>query len=353
MAPEVVNGRYGKEVDLYALGVILYEMLTGRVPFDGQSSGEILMKHLTAWPDLNAVPLTFRPTVARLLEKDPQRRYPSVPELLAELDGNVSAQPLTEAQPRPLTDAGRSSGGGGNLAGLPAMPESRQVGSLAGIASSRGAETIPAGPDSEDFRKLLRLLGYLAMALACGAIVGLLAAGVSYALNYHRLYDRYERPLVTPEIVRASLIAAAYASGFVILFLLCRAWVPRILSPLGKVKSGSVLRLGIAAAIGTGVGILAQVLGNRLLRILGAADSSGVVYEGDRNWMAFGLGLLAFGISAWSLFFVFGEQNLKAPSEPAQPPSPAQTPTSDAGPATGSWQPQAEAPDAHSVPARR
>jgi serine/threonine protein kinase len=111
MAPEVVNGRYGKEVDLYALGVILYEMLTGRVPFDGQSPGEVLMKHLTAWPDLNAVPLTFRPAVARLLEKDPQRRYPSVRELLAELDGSASAQPLAEAQPQAPQAPGHTSGG--------------------------------------------------------------------------------------------------------------------------------------------------------------------------------------------------------------------------------------------------
>ncbi len=50
MAPEVANGRYGKEIDIYALGIILFEMLTGRVPFEGESVGEVLMKHLTAEP---------------------------------------------------------------------------------------------------------------------------------------------------------------------------------------------------------------------------------------------------------------------------------------------------------------
>src|SRR5262249_44607182 len=53
MAPEVSMGRYNKELDLYAIGIMLFEMLTGRVPFDGESPGEILMKHLTAVPDLS------------------------------------------------------------------------------------------------------------------------------------------------------------------------------------------------------------------------------------------------------------------------------------------------------------
>src|SRR5262249_23034369 len=90
MAPEVMNGRYGLEVDLYALDVMLYEMLTGRVPIGGQSPGEIMMKHLTATPDLRAIPPAFRPVVARLLEKDPHRRYSSVQALLADLDGYLS-----------------------------------------------------------------------------------------------------------------------------------------------------------------------------------------------------------------------------------------------------------------------
>lgn len=82
MAPEVGNGRYGKEIDIYALGIILYEVLTGRVPFDGESVGEVLMKHLTAEPDLSGLHEPYRTAVARALAKDPERRLQSVSELM-------------------------------------------------------------------------------------------------------------------------------------------------------------------------------------------------------------------------------------------------------------------------------
>jgi hypothetical protein len=83
MAPEVANGRYGKEIDIYALGVILYELLTGQVPFDGESVGEVLMKHLTAQPDVSVLAHPFRGVVARALEKDPAKRFRSASEMAA------------------------------------------------------------------------------------------------------------------------------------------------------------------------------------------------------------------------------------------------------------------------------
>jgi serine/threonine protein kinase len=81
MAPEVARGHYGHEVDVYSLGVVLYEMITGRVPFEGESAAEILMKHLTQKPDLSLLPEKLRPVVERALEKDPLRRTPSVTQL--------------------------------------------------------------------------------------------------------------------------------------------------------------------------------------------------------------------------------------------------------------------------------
>ncbi len=81
MAPEIGQGRYGREIDIYALGIILYEMLTGFVPFDGESSQEIIMKHLTAQPPLEPVPVPFRGLLVKALAKDPQDRFHTMDEL--------------------------------------------------------------------------------------------------------------------------------------------------------------------------------------------------------------------------------------------------------------------------------
>src|SRR5438874_1868353 len=81
MAPEISTGNYNKQIDVYAAGIVLYEMLTGHVPFDGESAGEILMKHLTAPPDLSKLPAEYVPIVGRALAKNPAHRYANMGEL--------------------------------------------------------------------------------------------------------------------------------------------------------------------------------------------------------------------------------------------------------------------------------
>lgn len=83
MAPEIGRGVYGREIDIYALGVILFELLTGRVPFDGESCHEIIVKHLTALPDLTGVKNPYRGAIEAALQKDPNRRPSSVTEMLS------------------------------------------------------------------------------------------------------------------------------------------------------------------------------------------------------------------------------------------------------------------------------
>ncbi len=85
MAPEVGSGVYDRTIDIYALGVILYEMLLGRVPFSGSTMGEVLMKHLTAQPQVDALPQPFPQVIRKALAKDPKDRYQSVQEMLAEI----------------------------------------------------------------------------------------------------------------------------------------------------------------------------------------------------------------------------------------------------------------------------
>ncbi len=90
MAPEQIQGdRVDARTDIYSLGIILYEMLTGRVPFDRSSSVNILMAHVseavpplrTMNPDIQ-VSEGMEHAVLRCLEKDLTRRFASMDELL-------------------------------------------------------------------------------------------------------------------------------------------------------------------------------------------------------------------------------------------------------------------------------
>jgi serine/threonine-protein kinase len=91
MAPEVASGRLADaRTDLYALGVVLYELLTGQVPFDAELPKDILTKHVYEPPPpprrFNAaVPAAIEAVVLRALAKDPAARYQSAAEMAKEL----------------------------------------------------------------------------------------------------------------------------------------------------------------------------------------------------------------------------------------------------------------------------
>jgi hypothetical protein len=87
MAPEVGVGKYDRGIDIYALGAVLYEMLTGTVPFVGASPSEVLMKHLSAEPDLRNVSEPFATVIRRAMAKDPAKRYATVQEMVEAVFG--------------------------------------------------------------------------------------------------------------------------------------------------------------------------------------------------------------------------------------------------------------------------
>lgn len=106
LAPEQAAGESTTPAsDVYALGVVVYEMLSGRPPFDADSSVGIAMQHLQATPapiqQLNPrVPASVASVVNRAMAKDPAQRYPDAGELAGTLRAlREWGERATDAQP--------------------------------------------------------------------------------------------------------------------------------------------------------------------------------------------------------------------------------------------------------------
>jgi len=102
MSPEQVEGKdVDQRSDIYSLGIILYEMLTDRVPFEGDTPFTIGMKHKGEIPqnpkELNSqIPEDLSRTILKCLEKDKEARYQSAGELRSELTRIEKGIPTTE-----------------------------------------------------------------------------------------------------------------------------------------------------------------------------------------------------------------------------------------------------------------
>ena len=90
-SPEQARGGYSDaKSDIYSLGIVMYEMVTGRVPFDGETTVVVAVKHLqedmvSPRVYVSDIPVSLEHIILKCTEKSPDRRYPNVAELIADL----------------------------------------------------------------------------------------------------------------------------------------------------------------------------------------------------------------------------------------------------------------------------
>lgn len=97
MSPEQARGdKVGRKTDLYSLGVILYEMLAGEVPFEAESSFGVLMKHLNdPPPPIPGIQADMQTIIDRALAKDADLRYSSAGEMADEFIAVLNGQTIS------------------------------------------------------------------------------------------------------------------------------------------------------------------------------------------------------------------------------------------------------------------
>ena len=169
ISPEQASGEVATPAsDVYALGVVAYQCLSGHRPFDGATPIEIAMKHVREAPrPLPAdIPPPVRAIVDRALAKNPGERWPSasamaaVARQAASALSNTAQQPAGASQPVRAAGVGPVSPAARPHSGAAAAPGSPITGSARPpfppvprpVSGARGAASVPSGPPVQPYR---------------------------------------------------------------------------------------------------------------------------------------------------------------------------------------------------------
>ena len=107
------NGFVDGRSDIYSLGIVMFEMVTGRVPFDGETTVAVALQHLQeeiARPSKYApdLPISFEKIILKCTQKTPDRRYQTIEELLADIRRSLAHPDEDFVTIAPLVDNGKT-----------------------------------------------------------------------------------------------------------------------------------------------------------------------------------------------------------------------------------------------------
>jgi serine/threonine protein kinase len=180
-SPEQAQGKTAAPAsDIYSLGIILYEMLTGHLPFDADNPIGIAMQHLhsdppSPWEYNRNLPARAVPIVMRALEKDPRRRYRDAAEFAAAMAGFAAADAGATTVVAPIAEPKRERTRVYRPAEPP--PPRRPVGRESRAVTPRaGAQAVPVAAPPNPWRTTLIVLGVLVLIGAIGAAAFLVSS---------------------------------------------------------------------------------------------------------------------------------------------------------------------------------
>jgi serine/threonine-protein kinase len=259
LSPEQAQGQaVSAASDLYAVGVILYELLTGAVPFDGDTAVAIAFKQVSAQP---LVPSTANPTVPavldeivlRALAKDPAARYASAEEFIAALRTARERLPAGPATAIFATQPPNAPGVAAQIVPTGAAPPATVPPTALLLPPDGGSLGEPPGDEDEQAAKERR---NRRLAIAGAIVAAIVALVLVLALTRPSSVGHVTVPNVTGQSEAVAAAALRHAGLVPVPALTASATVPDNLVISETPSAGSVVERGarVTLAVSTGPG---------------------------------------------------------------------------------------------------